>query len=42
VFDAYRVGELQKRLAECGIVPRKASGTPDDPYQFLPGWLHPR
>jgi cysteine synthase A len=42
MFDAYRSGDLQKRLAECGIVPRKASGVPDDPYKFLPGWLHPR
>jgi len=40
VFDAFKTGQLQSRLAAHGI--RVAPETDVDPYSFLPTWLHPR
>jgi cysteine synthase A len=40
VFDAWRAGRVQQLLEEHEVAfDRSAS---DDPYSFLPGWLHPR
>jgi cysteine synthase A len=40
VFDAWRAGRLQTLLERHGIAFDRAAN--DDPYSFLPGWLHPR
>jgi cysteine synthase A len=42
VFDAYRAGTLQQRLAANGVTSKPVPTAPSDPYQFLPSWLHPR
>jgi cysteine synthase A len=42
LFDAYRAGALQQRLAANGVTLKQNPTAPSDPYQFLPGWLHPR
>ncbi len=40
LFDAWRTGEAQRRLAAGGVAFR---AEPDlDPYALLPKWLHPR
>jgi len=39
-FEAYKTGDLQKRLAEAGIECGDLGGK--DPFQLLPGWLHKR
>jgi cysteine synthase A len=40
VFDAFRDGQLQKLLEANDVTWKRASD--QDPYSFLPGWLHPR
>ncbi len=40
LFDACKDGTLAQRLQRHGIP--HDSGVQDDPYGFLPGWLHPR
>jgi cysteine synthase A len=40
LFDAYRSGELRTRLGAVGIEVNAA--VDDDPYEFLPKWLHSR
>lgn len=40
VFEAYRDGTLQRRLADAGVA--GDAGAELDPYALLPGWLHPR
>jgi len=40
VFDAFKEGRLQKLLEESGVAYDKSAK--DDPYSFLPSWLHPR
>ncbi len=40
LFDACKAGELQQRLKSHNINCNEAVTT--DPYDFLPGWLHPR
>ncbi|SFI04957.1 cysteine synthase A [Modicisalibacter xianhensis] len=40
LFDAWRSGELRKRLDECGIA--YDTELEVDPYSLLPKWLHPR
>ena len=39
-FEAYKSGDLQKRLAQVGIEPGDLGGK--DPYELLPAWLHNR
>jgi cysteine synthase A len=39
-FEAYKSGDLQKRLARLGIEPGDLDGK--DPYELLPNWLHKR
>ncbi len=39
-FEAYKSGELQKRLARVGIQAGDLGGK--DPYELLPNWLHKR
>ena len=39
-FEAYKSGELKKRLAEADIEAGDLGDT--DPYELLPGWLHKR
>jgi cysteine synthase A len=39
-FEAFKSGELRKRLAEVGIEPGDLDGK--DPYELLPNWLHKR
>jgi cysteine synthase A len=39
-FDAWRSGSLQELLDRAGVA--YESGSTDDPYSFLPTWLHPR
>jgi cysteine synthase A len=39
-FEAFKSGDLQKRLAEVGIEPGDLGGK--DPYELLPNWLHKR
>ncbi len=39
-FDAFRQGRLQKLLAGSGVQWNRAFD--QDPYTFLPAWLHPR
>jgi cysteine synthase A len=40
VFDAYRSGELTRRLADCGLDCAAVEGL--DPMALLPAWLHAR
>jgi len=40
LFDACRDGSMQKMLEENSVTYNKAIS--DDPYSFLPGWLHSR
>jgi cysteine synthase A len=40
LFDACRDGSMQKMLAENAVSWNK--DVSDDPYSFLPGWLHTR
>jgi cysteine synthase A len=40
LFNAWREGSIQRRLAERGI--RYDSNVAIDPYTLLPKWLHPR
>ena len=40
LFDAWRQGSIQRRLANNGIVYDAAVAV--DPYTLLPKWLHPR
>ena len=40
LFDAFRDGSLQRKLADLGV--RPADVAERDPYDFLPKWLHPR
>jgi cysteine synthase A len=40
LFDACKDGQLAERLQAHGIPYDKTVS--DDPYSFLPGWLHPR
>jgi len=40
VFEAYRTGALQRRLADAGV--GYASSVVLDPTSLLPKWLHPR
>jgi len=40
LFDAFRSGELQHRLAGVGVA--FAAEAEFDPYSLLPTWLHPR
>jgi cysteine synthase A len=40
VFDAWRAGRLQSLLDASGVA--YATDGLDDPYSFLPSWLHPR
>jgi cysteine synthase A len=40
LFDACKDGQLAERLQAHGIPYDKTVS--DDPYRFLPGWLHPR
>ena len=39
-FEAYKSGELEKLLADCGIPIGDLGGK--DPYELLPNWLHKR
>jgi cysteine synthase A len=39
-FDAWRSGRVQELLRQSGV-PYDAQAQ-EDPYQFLPTWLHPR
>ena len=39
-FEAYKSGDLEKRLAECGVEMGDLGG--QDPYELLPKWLHKR
>jgi cysteine synthase A len=40
LFDAWRDGSLRRRLDASGIAYRR--DVEIDPYDLLPGWLHPR
>ena len=40
VFDAFKEGRLQTLLDSSGVDYDKSAR--DDPYGFLPDWLHPR
>jgi cysteine synthase A len=40
LFDAWRDGSIQKRLADRGVA--YDAGVAVDPYSLLPKWLHPR
>ena len=40
VFDAFKEGRLQTMLRNSSIAYHE--GLELDPYDFLPGWLHPR
>jgi cysteine synthase A len=40
LFDAWRAGDVQRRLAARGVAFRDEAGF--DPYSLLPKWLHPR
>ena len=40
VFDGLKSGRLHSRLQECGIAFDPSVRT--NPYELLPGWLHPR
>jgi cysteine synthase A len=40
VFDAFKEGRLQTLLDNSGVAYDKTAR--DDPYGFLPDWLHPR
>ncbi|MEX2258798.1 MAG: pyridoxal-phosphate dependent enzyme [Woeseia sp.] len=40
VFDSWRAGQLQERLEKIGVAYNRSVS--DDPYSFLPNWLHPR
>lgn len=39
LFDGWRAGQMQRRLADADIA---YDGADLDPYSFLPGWLHKR
>jgi cysteine synthase A len=40
VFDAFKEGRLQTLLEESRVAYDQSAK--DDPYSFLPSWLHPR
>ena len=40
LFDAWRAGDVQRRLTARGVAFREEAGL--DPYSLLPKWLHPR
>ena len=40
LFEAWRAGDVQRRLAARGVAFREEAGL--DPYSLLPKWLHPR
>ena len=40
VFDAFKAGRLQTLLENSGVAYDKS--VKEDPYSFLPSWLHPR
>jgi cysteine synthase A len=40
IFDGWKEGRIQPLLNDCGVDYDAVASV--DPYQFLPGWLHPR
>jgi cysteine synthase len=40
LFDAWKAGRVQLLLEKAGVT--YTADTDIDPYDFLPGWLHPR